>query len=108
MMKSAAWSEIKKNGFQDCSLQKNIAATCNDLKALEKGLEGADVLFHVAAIVKAPTKKEFTQANVDATENLVRLAQKKGVKNMVISIFTCCCRAKQRFPKNRERADEAR
>jgi nucleoside-diphosphate-sugar epimerase len=47
-------------------------------------LEGVDVLFHVAAIVKAPSKKEFTLANVDATENLVRLAQKKGVNNIVI------------------------
>lgn len=63
---------------------KKISGDLNDLKALEKGLEGADILFHIAAIVKAPTKKEFTQANVDATENLVRLAQKKGVRNMVI------------------------
>lgn len=63
---------------------KTIKGDLNDLKALNNGLEGVDVLFHVAAIVKAPSKKEFTQANVDATENLVRLAQKKGVKNIVI------------------------
>jgi nucleoside-diphosphate-sugar epimerase len=63
---------------------KKISGDLNDLKALENGLNGADVLFHIAAIVKAPTKKEFTQANVDATENLVRLAQKKGVRNMVV------------------------
>jgi nucleoside-diphosphate-sugar epimerase len=63
---------------------KSIKGDLNDLKALGKGLEGVDILFHVAAIVKAPSKKEFTQANVDATENLVRLAQKKGVKNIVI------------------------
>lgn len=63
---------------------KKISGDLNDLKALAKGLDGVDVLFHVAAIVKAPSKKEFTQANVDATENLVRLAQKKGVKNIVI------------------------
>ena len=61
-----------------------ISGDLNDLKALEKGLDGADVLFHIAAIVKAPSKKEFTQANVDASENLIRLAQKKGVRNMVI------------------------
>lgn len=63
---------------------KNISGDLNDLKALEKGLTNADVLFHIAAIVKAPNRKAFTQANVDATENLVRLAQKKGVKNLVI------------------------
>ncbi|MBD3616344.1 MAG: NAD(P)-dependent oxidoreductase [Gracilimonas sp.] len=63
---------------------KTIGGDLNDLKALGKGLENVDVLFHIAAIVKAPSKKEFTQANVDATENLVRLAQKKGVKNIVV------------------------
>jgi nucleoside-diphosphate-sugar epimerase len=63
---------------------RKISGDLNDLKALGRGLAGADVLFHVAAIVKAPTKKEFTRANVEATENLVRLAQKKGVKNIVI------------------------
>lgn len=63
---------------------KKISGDLNNFKALSNGLENADVLFHVAAIVKAPTKKEFTRANVEATENLVRLAQKKGVKNIVL------------------------
>lgn len=63
---------------------KKVPGDLQNLNALSKGLEGADVLFHIAAIVKAPTKKEFTHANVDATEDLVRLAQKKGVRNMMI------------------------
>lgn len=63
---------------------KEVSGDLNNLNALSKGLEGVDVLFHIAAIVKAPTKKEFTQANVDATETLVRLAHKKGVKNIVV------------------------
>jgi len=63
---------------------KKITGDLNDLKTLGNALEGVDVLFHVAAIVKAPTKKEFTRANVEATENLVRLAQKKGVTNIVL------------------------
>ena len=63
---------------------RKVSGDLQNLNALSKGLEGVDVLFHIAAIVKAPTKREFTHANVDATENLVRLAQKKGVKNMVI------------------------
>ncbi|MEX0610452.1 MAG: NAD-dependent epimerase/dehydratase family protein [Balneolaceae bacterium] len=61
-----------------------ISGDLDNFNALSKGLEGADVLFHIAAIVKAPSKKEFTYANVDATETLVRIAQKKSVKNMVI------------------------
>tara|TARA_R110000868_G_scaffold1211_7_gene9440 strand:- start:11248 stop:12225 length:978 start_codon:yes stop_codon:yes gene_type:complete len=55
-----------------------------DLQTIGKALEGVDILFHNAAILRAPTKKEFNRANVDATENLIRIAQKKGVKNFVI------------------------
>ncbi len=55
-----------------------------DLQAISKALEGVDVIFHIAAVLRAPSKKEFTRANVDATENLIRIAQKKGVKNFVI------------------------
>ncbi|MTI88876.1 MAG: NAD-dependent epimerase/dehydratase family protein [Balneolaceae bacterium] len=63
---------------------KKISGDLHNLHALAQGLDGVDVLFHIAAIVKAPTKKEFTHANVDATENIVRIAQKKGVKNIVL------------------------
>lgn len=63
---------------------KRIRGDLNDLKAMGNGLKDADVLFHVAGVVKAPTKKEFTIANVDATEDLLRLAHKNGVKNMVV------------------------
>lgn len=66
---------------------KNFTRIPGDLKdfnALKKGITGADVVFHLAAIVMAPTQKEFTQANVHATEDVIRIAQKNGVKNLVI------------------------
>lgn len=55
-----------------------------DLHALSEAVEGVDVIFHIAAIVKAQTQKEFTLANVEATENLIRIAQKKGISNIVL------------------------
>lgn len=61
-----------------------INGDLNDINALSKGIKGADIVFHLAAIVKAPTQKEFTQANVHATEDIIRIAQKNGVKNLVI------------------------
>lgn len=61
-----------------------INGDLGDFSALSKGIEGVDVVFHLAAIVKAPTQKEFTIANVDATENIIRIAQKNKVKNLVI------------------------
>lgn len=62
---------------------KTIRGDLHDLPALTEGLKGVDVLFHGAALVKAPKKETFMNTNVDATENLLRIAQKAGVKNMV-------------------------
>jgi len=63
---------------------KRIPGDLNDITALTKGIKGVDVIFHLAAIVKAPSQKEFTQANVNATEDVIRIAQKNGVKNIVV------------------------
>lgn len=63
---------------------KRIKGDLFDLGALRTGAEGADVVFHLAGVVKAPTQREFDRANVEATENMVRVAQKCGVKKIVI------------------------
>src|SRR5690554_3600912 len=55
-----------------------------DLNLIAKALDGVDVIFHVAGVVRARTQQEFNRANVDATENLLRVAQKKGVSNIVV------------------------
>ena len=55
-----------------------------DLDAIKKALKGVDIIFHNAAIVKAPYWSQFETANVDAAENIVRLAQKAGVSKVVI------------------------
>lgn len=61
-----------------------ISGSLHDIEALKKGLENADALFHLAAILKAKTRSEFLHTNVEATENLVRIAQRMGVKHIVI------------------------
>lgn len=54
------------------------------IKTMEKALKNVDVIFHLAAIVKAPTQNELDYANVEATENIIRLAVKTGVKKIVV------------------------
>ncbi|MCG8374610.1 MAG: NAD-dependent epimerase/dehydratase family protein [Balneolales bacterium] len=63
---------------------ERIKGDLNNFQIISDALTGVDTIFHVAGVVRAPSKKEFTQANVDATENLLMLAQKKNVKNVVI------------------------
>ncbi|TVQ66682.1 MAG: NAD-dependent epimerase/dehydratase family protein [Balneolaceae bacterium] len=66
---------------------KNYERIKGDLhshKALTAALDDTDVLFHIAALVKAPSQKEFDFVNVEATEQLIRLAVKTGVKKIVV------------------------
>ncbi|MDZ7756692.1 NAD-dependent epimerase/dehydratase family protein [Rhodohalobacter sp.] len=61
-----------------------VEGDLSSIQSMDKALNGVDVIFHIAAIVKAPTQAEFNHANVQATENLLRLAMKNNIKKMVI------------------------
>ncbi|MEX2639385.1 MAG: NAD-dependent epimerase/dehydratase family protein [Balneolales bacterium] len=61
-----------------------IRGDMHDLPALKEGMKGADIVFHVAALVKAPDYPTFYRNNVDATENVVRMAQKEGIKKIIV------------------------
>jgi nucleoside-diphosphate-sugar epimerase len=61
-----------------------VEGDLNSIRSMDKALNNVDVIFHIAAIVKAPTQAEFNHANVQATENLLRLAIKNNIKKMVI------------------------
>lgn len=63
---------------------KRVRGDLHNLSVLKNAVSDVDVVFHLAGVVKAPTYQEFEHANVDATENLVRTAQKEGVKKIVI------------------------
>jgi dihydroflavonol-4-reductase len=68
----------------DGKTYEKINGDLHSINVIDKALDDVDVIFHIAAIVKAPTQSEFNYANVEATENLLRLAMKKGIKKMVI------------------------
>jgi len=63
---------------------KKVKGDLFDYEVIKNALNGVDVVFHLAALVKAPNWQTFEAANVDATETIVRLAQKAGVKKVVI------------------------
>lgn len=63
---------------------QRITGDLMDRDALDKGLEGIDTVFHVAGMVKAPSQGELNEANVAATELLIRRAEAAGVGKMVI------------------------
>jgi dihydroflavonol-4-reductase len=55
-----------------------------DLKALKQGLDGSNVVYHCAGVVKAPNPQAFLRGNVESTENILRLAIKMKVPKVVI------------------------
>jgi len=89
LMESDTFSEVR------CLIRNNekwlkgkdftrINGNLDDLAVLRKAVQGVDVIFHIAGRVKAPTYQELEHANVDATENLLRIAQKEGVPKVVV------------------------
>lgn len=88
---------IEQNAFTEvrCLIRNNekwlrgkdftrVRGDLNDLPVLKKAVQDVDVIFHIAGRVKAPTYKELEQANVEATENLLRIAQQAGVPKVVV------------------------
>lgn len=55
-----------------------------DIPAIMEGLKDVDVLFHLAALVKAPKQDILNRTNVEATEHLLRIAQRAGVKKIIV------------------------
>lgn len=89
LIKSDSYSEVRclvrnKEKWLSGKDYIKIKGDLHDFPALNRGIDDADVIFHLAAVVKAPGKKEFFHTNVDATENIIRIGQKKGGKNFVI------------------------
>ncbi len=68
-----------------------VKGSLHDLPALRKGMENADVVFHIAGVVKAPDQHTFDQANVAATENVLRLAMKLKVPKLVVLSSLAAC-----------------
>lgn len=63
---------------------EKVSGDLQSVRTIEQALADVDIIFHIAAVVKAPTQKELDFANVEATENIIRMAKRTGVKKLVI------------------------
>ncbi len=55
-----------------------------NLSDMRRALQGVEIVYHIAGMVKAPSERELLHANVEATETLIRLAAKSGVKKVIV------------------------
>lgn len=62
-----------------------VVGDLRDATSLRKGMEGCEVVFHVAADYRLWTRdpKEMYASNVEGTESLIRAAQQAGVRRIV-------------------------
>ena len=56
----------------------------HDVSALERAVEGQDVIYHVAGLVAARDEAEFFRGNRDGTQNLVDAAARSGQPRFVL------------------------
>jgi len=61
-----------------------VKGDLDDLAVLKKAVKDVDIIFHIAGRVMAPSYDQLRHANVDSTENLLRVAQKEGVPKIVV------------------------
>lgn len=64
-----------------------VPGTLEDQSALERGVEGVDYVYHVAALTRSRTLPPLVQANVVGTMNLMRAVERFNptVKNVLIT-----------------------
>jgi dihydroflavonol-4-reductase len=60
-----------------------VAGDLHDLAALDRAVEGQDVVYHVAGLIAARNEADFLRANGKGTENVVAAMQRAGVPRLV-------------------------
>ncbi len=60
-----------------------ITGTLADAPALDRMMEGADTVLHIAGAVNVPTRAEFAAANIAGTQAVVKAATAAGARRFV-------------------------
>jgi nucleoside-diphosphate-sugar epimerase len=60
-----------------------VAGDLHDRAALERAVEGQDIVYHVAGIVAARSEADFMAANRDGTRNVIDAAERAGTGRLV-------------------------
>ena len=89
LMESSSYNEVRclvrsQEKWLDGKPYTRIHGDLSSIPVLRQAVTGVDTIFHLAGVVSARSQDEFNRANVDATENILRVADQAGVKNVVI------------------------
>jgi nucleoside-diphosphate-sugar epimerase len=61
-----------------------VQADLLDLPSLRKAIDGCDLIFHCAALVRETgDRNEFYRTNVQGTENILKVSSETGIKRFI-------------------------
>ncbi len=60
-----------------------IVGDINDISSVDKFLEKANILIHLAAVIDSKNKEDYYKVNVDGTKNLISSCKKNKVKRII-------------------------
>jgi nucleoside-diphosphate-sugar epimerase len=60
-----------------------VAGDLHDRAALQRAVEGQDIVYHVAGVVAARSEADFMGANRDGTRNVIEAAERAGTGRLV-------------------------
>lgn len=83
-IRALARSESSKSAVLKAGATSVIEGDLNSLDALTRGMEGCDVVYHIAATVGSGGKTEdFVKGNVEGTKNVVEACKRAKVPVLV-------------------------
>lgn len=85
---------------------ERVSGSLDDVEALRRGMDGVDVVFHLAAVTAAPDEAGYFRANAEGTRRVVealRGAEPRPRRLVYLSSYAACGPARGSGPR---RADE--
>lgn len=107
LMESSSYNDVRclvrsREKWLDGKPYTRIHGDLSSIPVLRQAVTGVDTIFHLAGVVSAPSQEKFNRANVDATENILRVADQAGVKNVVILSSLAAAGPSNGSPKTEE------
>ena len=94
-------------GLPESSSIKPIIIDYDDASSLEKALEGADIVIHLAGILIESKHSNYASANVAATAAIVEAAKKSSVKTLIfISVVGASPKSRNAYFRSKGVAEE--
>ena len=83
-MRPCHGSEHKESRATEKLQLEIVKADLLDLSSLREAIDGCDLVFHCAAVVRETgDRNEFFRTNVKGTENILRISSDTGVKKFI-------------------------